>query len=127
MVNFGPRHTVPARFEDRKFHIHNENVTLMRTTPAENEALGKEIGQKVSAAKGPTAVLIPRHGVSAIDAAGKPFWDPEADEALIGALRQHVTAPAELHELDLHINDPAFAQAAVDLLKPMMEKAALEA
>ena len=35
MVNFGPRETVPARFDDRNLYVHNPTVTLMRTTPEE--------------------------------------------------------------------------------------------
>ena len=46
MVNFGPRDTVPDKFADRKFHVHNASVTLMRTTPEENAQLGDEIGRK---------------------------------------------------------------------------------
>src|SRR5581483_1945652 len=78
MVNFGPPETVPEEFRSRRFYQHNPTVTLMRTTPEENDRLGKEIAQKASAAKGPTAVLVPLRGVSAIDAEGKPFWWPEA-------------------------------------------------
>ena len=79
MVNFGPRETVAPRFEGRRFYQHNANVTLMRTTPAENEQLGREIARKAGDATGPTAILLPLRGVSAIDKAGEPFWWPEAD------------------------------------------------
>src|SRR5207245_5430320 len=70
MVNFGPRPTVPGKFKGRRFYQHNATVTLMRTTPEENDALGKEIAHKASAARGPTAALVPLRGVSAIDAVG---------------------------------------------------------
>jgi uncharacterized protein (UPF0261 family) len=115
MVNFGPPETVPAKFQGRRFYQHNPTVTLMRTTPEENDQLGKEIAQKASAAKGPTAVLVPLKGVSAIDAEGKPFWWPEADAALFQSLRNWAYG-FELIELDLHINDPAFAAAAAEWL-----------
>src|SRR5207302_775132 len=59
MVNFGPPDTVPERFKGRRFYQHNPSVTLMRTTPEENDRLGKEIAQKASAARGPTAVVVP--------------------------------------------------------------------
>jgi uncharacterized protein (UPF0261 family) len=88
----------------------------MRTTPDENDRLGKEIAEKASAARGPTAVLIPRRGVSAIDAEGKPFWWPEADVALFESLRHWMSPHVELVELDLHINDPEFARMAVETL-----------
>jgi uncharacterized protein (UPF0261 family) len=91
-------------------------VTLMRTTPEENDRLGKEIAEKASAARGPTAVLVPLRGVSAIDREGQPFWWPEADQALFQSLRNWVGPQVQLVEFDLHINDPEFAKAAVDTL-----------
>ena len=120
MVNFGPRDTVPVKFKDRRFHQHNANVTLMRTTPPENDKLGKEIAEKASAARGPTAVLIPLRGVSAIDREGQPFWWPEADQALFQSIRNWIGPQVRLVELDLHINDPEFARAAVETLMKMM-------
>ena len=116
MVNFGPPDTVPEKFKERRFYQHNPTVTLMRTTPDENDRLGKEIAEKASAARGPVAVLIPKRGVSAIDAEGKPFWWPEADAALFASLRLWMAPQVELIELDLHINDPAFAAAAAETL-----------
>ncbi|OAI47843.1 hypothetical protein AYO44_08665, partial [Planctomycetaceae bacterium SCGC AG-212-F19] len=109
MVNFGPPDTVPEKFKARRFYQHNPTVTLMRTTPDENDQLGKEIAQKASAAKGPTAVLVPKGGVSAIDAPGKPFSWPEADAALFASLRLWMAPQVELIEREEHINDPAFA------------------
>jgi uncharacterized protein (UPF0261 family) len=119
MVNFGPRETVPEKFSARRFYLHNAAVTLMRTTPEENDRLGKEIAQKASAAKGPTAVLVPRRGVSAIDKEGQPFWWPEADQALFQSLRNWMSPGVKVVELDLHINDPEFARAAVEMLLAM--------
>ncbi len=123
MVNFGPRDTVPEKFNDRKFYIHNANVTLMRTTPAENDKLGKEIAEKASAARGATAILLPLKGVSAIDREGQPFWWPEADKALFQSIRNWVGPQVKVIELDLHINDPEFARIAAETLLGMLRKA----
>ncbi|GIW78753.1 MAG: hypothetical protein KatS3mg105_0560 [Gemmatales bacterium] len=122
MVNFGPPETVPEKFRHRRFYQHNPTVTLMRTTPEENDRLGKEIAQKASAAKGPTAVFVPLRGLSAIDAEGQPFWDPEADAALFQSLRNWISPRVELIELDLHINDPAFSAALANKLLTYMAK-----
>ena len=122
MVNFGPKDSVPARYAERKLYVHNPTVTLMRTTPQENDALGKEIAHKASAAKGPTAVLVPRRGVSAIDAEGKPFWWPEADAALFQSLRLWMSPHVRLIELDLHVNDPEFARRATSTLLEMINR-----
>jgi uncharacterized protein (UPF0261 family) len=122
MVNFGPPATVPEKFRERRFHAHNPTVTLMRTTPDENDALGKEIAHKASAARGPTAVLVPLRGVSALDAEGQPFWWPQADAALFQSLRNWMSPQVRLMELDLHINDPAFAETAVRTLLEMRDR-----
>ncbi len=116
MVNFGPPDSVPEKYRGRRFHAHNPQVTLMRTTPEENDRLGKEIAHKASAARGPTAVLVPLRGVSALDREGGPFWQPEADAALFQSLRNWMSADVEFVELDLHMNDPAFAERAAAML-----------
>lgn len=116
MVNFGARETVPARYDERTFYIHNANVTLMRTTPEECEAIGTFIGEKLNTFTGPVRFLIPEKGVSLIDAEGQPFFDPAADAALFAALKATVqeTDNRRVLSLPLHINDPAFAAALVD-------------
>lgn len=116
MVNFHAMETVPARFKDRLFYKHNPNVTLMRTTPDECYQLGKIIAEKLNQAHAPVSLMIPLRGVSMIDAEGQPFHDPAADAALFAGVRDTLNEAVELIELDLHINDPAFAEAVSDKL-----------
>jgi uncharacterized protein (UPF0261 family) len=117
MVNFGPRDTVPERFEGRNLYVHNPTVTLMRTTPAEMAELGSRMAAKLAAATGPTALFVPLGGVSALDAPGMPFHDPKADEACFDALRG---AAVETERLDMNINEPAFGRAMADRLHEMI-------
>jgi uncharacterized protein (UPF0261 family) len=111
MVNFGPRDSVPERFADRTLHVHNPNVTLMRTTADECRQLGHIIAGKLNRAVGPVTLFLPLKGVSALDREGQRFHDPDADAALFEAIRRTVGPVVNLVELDLHINDPAFADA----------------
>jgi uncharacterized protein (UPF0261 family) len=120
MVNFGPRETLPSQFEARNIYIHNPTVTLMRTTPDECAELGRQIASKLSTAKGPTALFVPMKGVSMIATEGQPFHDPAADEALFAALREGLSENVELHELDLDVNDPAFAKAMANRLHELI-------
>jgi uncharacterized protein (UPF0261 family) len=122
MVNFGPPATVPERFAGRLFHAHNPSVTLMRTTPAENAALGARMAEILGRASGPTVVMIPRGGVSALDAPGRPFHDPEADAALFSAMADGLAGHPRVRMVvrDEHINDPDFAEAAARALMEMM-------
>ena len=121
MVNFGAPDTVPEKFKGRKFYQHNATVTLMRTTMDENRKLGEEIGRKAAAATGPTVIMIPLKGVSAIDQTGKPFDDPAARDALCEGVRATHGA-VELFELDCHINDAEFAEAAARRLLKLLDQ-----
>jgi uncharacterized protein (UPF0261 family) len=116
MVNFGAIETVPDQFRSRRLNVHNAQVTLMRTTPEENRQFARWIAAKLNCAEGPFRILIPEGGISALDAPGQPFYDPEADAALFDELERAVlTGPdRSIHRLPLHINDCAFAQAMID-------------
>jgi uncharacterized protein (UPF0261 family) len=116
MVNFGPLDTVPPQFKDRNLYVHNATVTLMRTTTDECAELGRIIARKLNAAKGPLTVFVPLRGVSMIDVEGKPFFDAEADAALMGELRAGLRPDVELVEVDTDVNDPAFATAMAERL-----------
>jgi uncharacterized protein (UPF0261 family) len=115
MVNFWALDTVPPRFASRRLHSHNAQVTLMRTTPEENARLGAWIAAKLNRVAGPVRFLLPLGGVSALDAPGQPFWDPQADAALFDALRRDMrqTDSRRLIDVHTHINDPTFAAEAV--------------
>jgi uncharacterized protein (UPF0261 family)/ABC-type branched-subunit amino acid transport system ATPase component len=115
MVNFFAMDTVPAQYRGRNLYVHNPNVTLMRTTAAENAAMGRWIGEKLNRMEGPVRFLIPEGGVSLLDLPGKPFHDPEADRALFAALEQTVrqSGNRRLIRLPYDINDPLFAEALV--------------
>jgi len=122
MVNFGPRETVPERFAGRLFHQHNPSVTLMRTTPEENAAIGKRMAEILARAMVRTVVLLPLGGVSALDAPGGAFQDPQADAALFDALHRALDGHrrVEVVDRDQHINDPSFADHAAFALRQLM-------
>jgi uncharacterized protein (UPF0261 family) len=115
MVNFGAKETVPAKYQARNLYVHNPQVTLMRTTPEENKAIGEWIATRLNACEGEVRFLLPLGGVSAIDAPGKPFHDPAADEALFAAIRAtfRQTPKRKLIELPHNVNDAPFAAAIV--------------
>lgn len=122
MVNFGPRDSVPPEFEGRQFHIHNPQVTLMRTTRDENAELGEIIAGKLNDATGPTALALPLDGLSMIDVEGEDFHDPETDAALFDALRSHVD-DVDVIEYEGAINDDAFAERIAATLDEYMREA----
>jgi uncharacterized protein (UPF0261 family) len=122
MVNFWAVETVPEKYRDRNLYRWNPNVTLMRTTPEENARLGRIIAEKLNASTGPLAVLLPLKGLSQLDSEGNPYWWPEADRALFDALKAHLRPDIPVRELDANINDPLFADTAVEILLGLMRR-----
>jgi uncharacterized protein (UPF0261 family) len=118
MVNFGG--DVPERFADRLLYVHNPQVTLMRTTSAENAAIGEFLARKLNALTGPAIFLLPEGGVSALDAPGQAFHDPEADAALFAAIEKD-TLPGLVRRVPHHINDPEFADAVLAAWQEVMQ------
>jgi len=116
MANFWAPETIPPKFKDRLFYRWNPNITLMRTTPEENAQMGRILAEKANAAKGPVAFFVPLKGVSMLDAPGKEFWWPEADQALFEAIRKHVRPGIPVIEMDNNVNDDAFADAVAGKL-----------
>ena len=116
MVNFGPRATVPEKFQARTFVVHNPNVTLMRTTRDENRAMGQWIAGRLNQMDGPVRFLLPEGGVSLIDAPGKPFHDPDADNALFEAIEKTMrqTSRRSVTRVNANINDALFVEAALE-------------
>ena len=118
MVNFGPPETVPEKYKGRRFHQHNPSVTLMRTTPEEMDQLGKQIAEKASAANGPTAVMLPLRGVSAIDSEEIVLV---AGSRRSGSFRAFETGSPQYryHRARSH-QRPAFATACAEKLLQLM-------
>ena len=122
MVNFGPISSVPEKYNGRNFYKHNPTVTLMRTTVEENRQLGLVIAEKLNLCKSKAALLLPLKGVSMIDAPGQPFYGPEEDAMLFATLRENINNPlVEIIEIDAHINDVEFSDAAAQKLMELLK------
>ena len=133
--NFGAKETMPEKYKDRNFFFYTPSITLMRTNVEENRILGKTIAEKANRSTGPAAIIIPKKGFSALDRSGGPkmttiegstsgeWHDEMANSALIESIKDHLdTSKVKLVEVDAHINDPEFAEKAVDILVGMMGK-----
>ena len=122
-INFLGPNTLPERYQSRKIHAHNPQATLLRTNKAENHLLGETIARKLNQAKGPVVILWPKLGLSTVDCTGKPFWDPDADKALLESLRKHLDPKIPIKEITAFINDHEFAKAVVETSRPYIQNA----
>jgi uncharacterized protein (UPF0261 family)/ABC-type branched-subunit amino acid transport system ATPase component len=121
MVNFAAPDTIPAHYRNRLLYPHNPQITLMRTTPEENQKMGLWIGERLNLMEGPVRFFLPEGGVSALDAPGQAFDDGSARDALFTAIEKtmRVTANRQLIRLPHNINDPAFAAAVVQAFRAL--------
>lgn len=116
MVNFGGKDTIPSHFQTRKIHVHNEQVSLIRTTVEENKKFARFIADKLNkSTTSKVRVCLPEKGVSALDAPGMPFWDPETSGTLVNELQSliHANEDRQVNKYSHHINDAEFAEALV--------------
>ncbi len=136
VMNFGAPETVPLRFSGSAFFRYTPEITLMRTNIEQSVLLGEEFARKLNRARSATAVLIPLRGFSYLDRAGGiqavsyegkahvPWHDPEANQEFLKRLEALLDASkVKLLRVDAHINDPAFAERAVETLEELMARA----
>ncbi len=122
-INFLGPDTLPEKYRNRRAYPHNPQATILRTNETENRLLGKTIATKLNRARGPVVILWPNLGLSSVDSPGKPFWDPDADGALLESLREHLDQKIPLKEVNAFINDPEFARAVVLESRSLMQNA----
>jgi uncharacterized protein (UPF0261 family) len=106
-------HDIPAALQGRPAHAHNRLLTSVVQTADERVLMAKTLCARLAEAKGPVTFLLPTQGGNEWDRAGGPLSDPDALEAFCAAMRNHCPANVTLLELDAHINDAAFTEAAL--------------
>jgi uncharacterized protein (UPF0261 family) len=74
------------------------------------------IAEKLNKSKGPIHVLIPTRGWSEDDKEGMTLFDPEADRTFTRTLKDLLNPGIPIEEMDVHINEPSFAERAVEIL-----------
>jgi len=116
MVDYPSWAAPPARYADGAHHAHNRLIASLIIDPAMRRELAQAIGQRLGAATGPVALLLPTQGIEGWDRPGQPLHDPEGLAALVDELPRALAPSTRLVTLDAHINDPAFAQAALAVL-----------
>jgi uncharacterized protein (UPF0261 family) len=115
MADFPAWQAPPTRFADRPQHAHNRLIASASTPPEVRRAVARAIGEKLAQAKGPTCLLLPLRGIEEWDRPGQPLHDPEGLSAFLDEMRKCTPANVRLVEVDAHINDAAFSEAALGI------------
>ena len=120
---FGGPDTIPPAYRDRPTHIHNPYNTNVRTTHAELEQVAHLMADRLNAALGPVAVLVPSLGWSYVGSPGQVLHDPEANSALVKVLEERLEPHIPLRVVEATINDEEFARAAATTLTDLVRRA----
>ena len=95
----------------------------MRTTEVENASVGKALSERWNKAESKMVVLLPKEGVSAIDAEGQPFEGIKERETLFKTIKNGIDNPnVKIKTIDCNINDNEFAVTAAEELINLMNK-----
>lgn len=113
LIDFVGWHPMPERFRDTPAHAHNRLLTSVVQSAQERRDVARVLARKLAGARGPVSFLLPLQGGNEWDRAGGPLADPEALAAFCDEIRQSLPANVRLIELDAHINDAAFHDAAL--------------
>jgi uncharacterized protein (UPF0261 family) len=117
---YGEPETVPPPFNTRTLIRHSPQITDVRLNKEEMIAVGKEVARRLQSTQGDAIFLIPTGGYDSYAVEGMGFYDPPADAAFVEALKQGLPKNIRLVERDTHIEDPAFAVEAAQMLIDMI-------
>ena len=118
---FNEPETVPETYKGRTLIRHSPQITDLRLNGDEMARVGREVARRLRHTTGKAYFMIPTAGFDSYAVAGQGFHDPESDAAFVGALKQDLPKNIEILERDTHIDDPAFATEAAELLISLIE------
>lgn len=122
MVDYPAWGEVPARFAGRPSHAHNRLIASVTIDPVMRREVAREVMRRLQAARGPTALLLPLAGIEAWDREGQPLHDPQGLQAFMDELGSLPSGAVQVQALPVHINDEAFAQAALAVLDAWVQQ-----
>jgi uncharacterized protein (UPF0261 family) len=102
--------------------MHNPYNANVKVTRSEMARAGAVMAERLNAATGPTAVLIPLKGWSVYGAPGGVLYDGAGNRALLKTLKDRLRKDIGYSEIDAHINDDGFVDACVNQLIAYMEE-----
>jgi len=119
---FGPRESIPPGLRRRKTVMHNPYNANVKLSRSEMALLGSVMAERLNAAAGPAAVLVPLRGWSVYGAPGGALYDGAGNRIFLKALKDRLRKDIVLREIDAHINDDPFVDACVNQLIAYMEE-----
>ncbi|MFN3937790.1 MAG: Tm-1-like ATP-binding domain-containing protein [Gemmobacter sp.] len=116
LADFAGSFPLPDALAGRPVHAHNRLISSVLLDEGERRALARLFCARMAEARGPVAFILPARGCNEWDRPGAPLHDAAGLAAFCDEMRRACPAGVDLIEIDAHINDPAFADAALAVL-----------
>ena len=119
---FNEPHTVPEKYAGRTRVPHSPQITDVRLNTEEMAAVGREVASRLQHTRREAVMMIPTAGYESYGVSGGPFHDLEADAAFAREVQAHLPSSFRVIERATHINDPAFATEAAEILIGLLDE-----
>lgn len=116
LIDFAGWQELPGQFIDRPFHAHNRLIKSAALNGEERRQTAREVAKRLASATAPVHFILPNQGIEEWDKQGGPAYDPASQHDFFDEVRKVMLPPIRFHEIDAHINDAAFAEAALACL-----------
>ncbi|GAB5448128.1 Tm-1-like ATP-binding domain-containing protein [Gymnodinialimonas sp.] len=104
---------IPEKWAHHLSHAHNRLLTSIVLNTDERRAVARAHAVQLAKATGPTAMILPRHGLGEWDRVGADLHDQAGLDAFLAELSGALPANVQAHPVDAHINDALFADTAL--------------
>jgi uncharacterized protein (UPF0261 family) len=113
------RQHIPEEYRNRKVFYYDFRSAI-RLTLEESRVLAEQLSDKLNKDVANVHVLVPTRGWSEADQEGGSLYDPETNAYLVNVFKEKLDKRIRLESVDLHINDPVFAQMAANVMDQMV-------
>jgi uncharacterized protein (UPF0261 family) len=107
---------IPEPLRGLPSHAHNRLLTSVVLDAEGRRTVARAHRERLAQTKGPTALILPKGGCGEWDRPGADLHDAEGLAVFLDEMRSDLPPNVALHEIDAHINDPAFCEAALGIL-----------
>lgn len=104
---------LPEKWADHPARPHNRLLTSVILDDAERAMVAHAHAAQLAKATGPTAVLLPEHGLGEWDRKGAELHNQAGLDHFLTTLENELPRHVTAHRIDGHINDAIFADTAL--------------
>ena len=117
---------VPDKWAEHPSHAHNRLLTSIVLNDEERCKVAQAHADQLAKAKGPVTLLLPQLGLGEWDREGADLHNKEGLESFLAEIEARVPDHVDVRRINGHINDPIFADTALEIFDQWCEEGIVE-